>query len=163
MEIYHDGHEYLKAKCANIDLNTENIEDYFEVVEKMYKTMVSKNGIGLAANQVGILKRLFVMKTDADDYLAFLNPQIVSGNGKRITQEGCLSFNPEKRYKVRRNDFVTVKFVNLMGDEKEMSFRGKLATCVQHEIDHLNGITMKDRYNEQQTKKNRFLKMRRTL
>ncbi len=110
-----------------------------EMVELMYQA----KGIGLAANQVGLNKRIFVMQSDkansATPYF-FVNPKIINlSEKKEISEEGCLSF-PKLYAGVARNKEVTVSWQDLNGEAKKKTFSGLEAVCVQHEIDHLNGV-----------------------
>jgi len=107
----------------------------------MLAKMYVKNGIGLAAPQVGINKNLFVLDVSPDGTapMVFINP-IVTGYGDKITSnEGCLSL-PGLLVKVQRFPNVTVEYTNLSGERKNIDANGILAKCIQHENDHLQGI-----------------------
>ena len=106
--------------------------------------MKSKSAAGLAANQVGVNLRVFVMQLK-DTAEAMVNPEILEATGKVKYNEGCLSF-PGKYFKIKRKSFVKLRYKNINGVTCEMLFNGYEAACVQHEIDHLNGITMGDRF-----------------
>ncbi len=124
----------------------------------MLETMYHEDGIGLAAVQVGVLKRILVMDVNQDSKydneennnnisgnpFYVVNPQIIkSSKETSVLYEGCLSF-PEIRADVTRPKKVTVKYLDYYGKEQILEADGLLATCVQHEIDHLNGITFVD-------------------
>jgi peptide deformylase len=110
----------------------------------MIQTMIRENGIGLAANQVGEHIRLFVMYVDGEFFHCF-DPTIESHSDTVISSgEGCLSF-PGEQCQVSRYETVVVKFANASGHYQTRELRGLAARCFQHELDHLNGITMHDR------------------
>ena len=110
----------------------------------MLETMYDAPGIGLAAPQLGISKRLIVMDCIRDDEadprpMALINPEVVARSEEMsVYDEGCLSI-PEQYGEVERPAVVTVRWIGLDGTEKEEEFDGLWATCVQHEIDHLDG------------------------
>ena len=131
----------LKKKAVNI----ENIDDaLINLAEDMMETMYDAPGIGLAAPQVGILERLIVMdcakKEDADaDPFIMVNPIITtSSEEKNVYEEGCLSI-PEHFAEITRPELIQVEWVDLEGKQHTQEFDGLKSTCVQHEIDHLNG------------------------
>lgn len=113
------------------------------LADDMLETMYTAPGIGLAASQVGVLQRMFVVDVAKEDQpknpMVFINPQIVwSSEDTSVYQEGCLSI-PEYYEDVERPARITVQFLNREGAEQEMEASGLLATCIQHELDHLNG------------------------
>lgn len=115
----------------------------------MLDTMYENEGIGLAAVQIGILKRLIVIdiewprledKQKGTQYI-MINPEVTSTEDINQYEEGCLSF-PNEFVKIERPKTITVKYQNLDGNTTELRTDGLLATCIQHEIDHLNGKTI---------------------
>ena len=102
--------------------------------------MYDAPGVGLAANQINIQKRIVVIdiSEDKSNPLVFINPEIIGKQGEREHEEGCLSV-PEAYEVVTRADTIRVKALNRDGDEFEMDADELLATCIQHEIDHLDG------------------------
>jgi len=133
----------------------------------MVQTMYHEGGVGLAGVQVGFLKRVLVMDVDYeieehnhhhhhDDKCSgvhikntnpqyFINPEIIESSAEKSSfNEGCLSF-PGARAEVIRPESITVKFLDINGHEQLKRYDGISATCIQHEIDHLNGITFVDR------------------
>ncbi|WP_417670997.1 peptide deformylase [Roseibium sp.] len=113
------------------------------LADDMLETMYAAPGIGLAASQIGVLKRIFVLdvaKEDAPkDPMVFINPEVVwESEDKSVYQEGCLSI-PEYYEDVERPALVRVKFLDRDGEEQEIEAGGLLSTCIQHELDHLNG------------------------
>jgi peptide deformylase len=118
------------------------------LVEDMFETMYDAPGIGLAAIQVGTPRRVVTMdlakKDDPKDPKVFINPEILwSSEEKAIYEEGCLSI-PEFYGDVERPAQVKVKYLDLDGGAHEIEANGLLATCLQHEIDHLNGVLFID-------------------
>ena len=119
-----------------------------KLVEDMFETMYDAPGIGLAAIQVGVPRRVITMdlsKKDEDkEQRVLLNPEILwSSDEMKVHEEGCLSI-PEFYEEVERPSEVRVKYLGLDGKEHESEAKGLLATCVQHEIDHLNGVLFID-------------------
>lgn len=115
-----------------------NDGDPNELVRHMVKVMMEHNGIGLAAPQVGINKRIFVMGNQ-DRLYACVNPEILDASGNIMDQEGCLSF-PDLWLRVRRAETIKVRYHNAMGEQIEAEFTGLIARVFQHELDHLDGI-----------------------
>jgi peptide deformylase len=118
------------------------------LLDDMFETMYDAPGIGLAAIQVGVPKRLVTMdlakKDDPPEPLVFINPEIISRSDEKATyEEGCLSI-PEFYEDVERPAQVRVKYLDRDGKEQELDASGLLATCLQHEIDHLNGVLFID-------------------
>lgn len=118
------------------------------LVADMFETMYDAPGVGLAAIQIGVAKRIVTIDTSKDENAreprVFLDPEIVwSSEEKRVYDEGCLSI-PDYYGEVERPDRVRVKFRDLDGKEQEIEADGLLATCIQHEIDHLNGVLFID-------------------
>ncbi len=101
---------------------------------------------GLAANQIGVPKRMFIMKDRATKtFMTFVNPKITKRRKTTVSkEEGCLSLDKFKLYDVPRYERVTVVFKNAEGVSKKLKFRGFEAICIQHEIDHLNGLLISD-------------------
>ena len=126
----------------------------------MFETMYAAPGIGLAAIQIGVPKRVVTMdlakKDDPKQPQVFVNPQIVwQSDEKAVYEEGCLSI-PEFYEEVERPAQVRVKFLDLDAREQEIEASGLLATCLQHEIDHLNGILFIDHISK--LKRDRVIK-----
>jgi len=117
-----------------------------KLVRDMIDTMYAEQGVGLAANQVGILKRIFVASADQvrGKELVFLNPKIVRKEGHIKEFEGCLSV-PEFYEPVKRFKTVWIQGLTLEGKHVEMKGEGLLSRIFQHEVDHLNGILFIDR------------------
>jgi len=127
----------------------EKVDDELRtLLDDMLETMYTAPGIGLAAVQVGVLKRLIVIDVSKDKDkkkpLFLINPEIISKSKKTsIYEEGCLSL-PGHFAEIERPAECQIKFIDYHGKEKELKANGILATCIQHEIDHLNGILFID-------------------
>lgn len=120
--------------------------DLGKLLDNMFETMYSANGVGLAAPQVGILLRIAVVDVSRDgtEPQEFINPQIIAQTGKTKSDEGCLSI-PEYRDTVSRAAVVTVKAQDRTGKFFEVNAEDLFSMCLQHEIDHLDGILFIDR------------------
>jgi peptide deformylase len=134
----------LLTKCQPWDFeNPPLVVDF--LMADMIETMAKSGGIGLAANQVGILYRVIAMHVqETEEYITLFNPEIVSKSElQHIAMEGCLSF-PKVILNISRPKTVTVKFADHLRREYTRTFSDIDATCVLHEIDHLDGKTFKD-------------------
>jgi peptide deformylase len=142
----------LRKKADEVKEITEEI---IKLSQDMTETMVNGDGIGLAANQVGELKRIIVVNT-GDGPEVFINPVIVwKSKEKEIMEEGCLSFF--KVYlKIKRPKGVEVEFLNIKGEKAKIKAKGLLSCAFQHEIDHLDGILFIDKAGFLQKLKYRF-------
>jgi len=119
-----------------------------QLVTEMFESMYAAQGIGLAAPQIGISKRITVIdvsfKKDPKDKLVLINPEVVERTGKQVEEEGCLSL-PDIREKVQRAAWVKVKAQNEHGEWFEVEGEELLARALLHEIDHLDGVLFIDR------------------
>jgi peptide deformylase len=120
------------------------------LADDMAETMYASNGCGLAATQLGIPLRIFVVDCAGEDepsaLRVFINPEIVSSDGTQIWNEGCLSF-PGVNEEIKRADSVLVRALDRTGKPFELQADGLLAVAIQHELDHLNGVLMIDKLN----------------
>lgn len=119
----------------------EKVDDAIKtLVKDMFETMKDEKGIGLAATQVDVHKRVVVMDVseEQNEPYVFINPQIIEQSGSTISEEGCLSV-PNNYAKVDRAEKVTVKALNEKGETFQLEAEGLLAVCIQHELDHLKG------------------------
>ena len=134
------GSPELKEVSKPVDAFTEELE---KISKNMIETLYGAPGIGLAAPQVGVSKRVTVidlsMGKEPKDKLVLVNPEVILSEGKLYEEEGCLSF-PEIREKVVRAAKVRVRAQDLHGKWFEMDGEDLLARCMQHEIDHLDGM-----------------------
>jgi len=130
-------------------IDTQKLYHNQQLADRLYRFMIRENGIGLSANQVGLRDRCFVMCIDNKRWDCF-NPEIISSDSNLVSfEEGCLSF-PGESCIIKRPDIVKVRYFNAAGQEIQETLSGLPSRCFQHELDHLNGITMWDRYKEQQ-------------
>ncbi len=144
-QIIEFGDPLLRRRCEDVTIFDRELS---ETLDDMYETMTEAGGIGLAAPQIGILKRFVVI--DVDDKhgrIELINPVITSMWGKQFEVEGCLSW-PGKRGVVQRPMHVRVKALNRFGKPIRFHGKGLLARAFCHEIDHLNGILFEDKVLE---------------
>ncbi|MDI6641653.1 MAG: peptide deformylase [Elusimicrobiota bacterium] len=145
LQIHKYPDKILKQKAKLVTGITAQAK---KLIRDMIETMKSKNGIGLAATQVGVLKRIVVIsvldETKKIIEQAFINPVIISKKGKIYEEEGCLSF-PGLYLKIKRAKYIKVKAINERGKEFELDCKDILSRVLQHEIDHLDGTTFVDR------------------
>ncbi|MBP3502423.1 MAG: peptide deformylase [Clostridia bacterium] len=137
-----DTDEILRKKSKKV----EEVDDKIRaLVDDMIETMHKKDGVGLAAPQIGILKRVVVIDLYDDKGLyVLINPEIVKEKGEQEVEEGCLSF-PDKFGKVKRPAEVVVKALDRDGKEYKLKGKGLLAQAISHELDHLEGILFIDK------------------
>ena len=148
-EVIHYGRTLLRKKCEPVT----DFGDLDSLINDMFDTMYEEEGIGLAANQVGVDLNLFIIDIshtkDSEFPRIFINGEITSTRGESIFSEGCLSI-PEVALEVTRPEVISFKYQDI--DEKwhEEEFDGLLARAIQHEIDHLNGVLIIDLVSEMQ-------------
>jgi peptide deformylase len=132
-------------------------DDLRALVDDMFETMYAAPGIGLAATQVDVHKRLLVadVSPEKNEPYVLINPEIVGREGTVVTEEGCLSV-PGFYAEVKRAEKIRVRYRGRDGHERESEFDGLLAVCVQHEMDHLDGKLFVDYLSE--TKRQRIRK-----
>ena len=156
LPIHLYGSDILEKVCDDVDLNHENLS---HIIKKMFKTLNKSNGIGLAAPQVGINKRFFIINTNIirelpkDERIrdVFLNPLIISYSDKKISSsEGCLSIPLLSDVLVDRHEEIKVSYYNQKLEYCEKTLKGKLAVVFQHEFDHLNGDLLTHKISEDQ-------------
>ncbi len=156
LPIHLYGSDILEKVCDDVDLNYDNLS---YIIRKMFKTLNKSNGIGLAAPQVGINKRFFVINTNIIRELpkgerirdVFLNPVIISYSDKKISSpEGCLSIPLLSDVLVDRYEEIKVGYYNQKLEYCEKTLKGKLSIVFQHEFDHLNGVLLTHKLSEDQ-------------
>jgi len=136
----------LKIKCKPAAFNNQWVNE--DLINRMQILMHAEGGIGLAANQCGERVRVFIMLIDGEFWACF-NPEIIEADTDLIEfNERCLSFAGESCI-IKRPDKILVKYFDVTGIEIIERLSGLASRCFQHELDHLNGITMHDRYKEQ--------------
>lgn len=142
-KIREDGDEVLRKKSKTVDEITPKVK---ELIEDMIDTMYEADGVGLAAPQVGILKRIFVVDI-GEGPMVFINPEILETSGSQTDDEGCLSI-PGYYAPVCRPDYVKVKFLDENMKENILEAEEFFARAILHENDHLNGVLFKDRVDK---------------
>lgn len=146
MKILKFPHDILRESIPLFDFNNTDI-DPIELEKNMIATMFANGGIGLAANQVGVRARMFVMgsKEMPESAQAFFNPEVVANvTDMEDLEEGCLSF-PGIFVKIKRPKKILARWQNSKGQVQESEFEGYDCKCFLHELDHLEGIVFKDR------------------
>lgn len=139
--IREEGDEILRKKSKEVEVVDDKIR---ELLEDMVETMHKYNGVGLAAVQVGVLKRIIVIDIyDGKGTIKLINPIIIKQKGEQEVEEGCLSF-PNKYAKMIRPAEVTVEALDENGKKIKIHGKELLAQALCHEIDHLNGIVFVD-------------------
>lgn len=136
----------LRTKATPVDAVDDGLRAF---IDDMFETMYDAPGIGLAATQVDVHKRLLVtdVSADKDEPLVLINPEILQKDGVTVTDEGCLSV-PGYYEEVERAEHIIVRFLDRDGAAIEMEAEGLLAVCIQHEIDHLDGKLFVDYLSE---------------
>ena len=146
LKLVKDPDPILKQKAENWDFKNHINASVIE--REMLEIMQAHNGMGLAANQVGLLRRVFVMKLSDGREMGFFNPTILVGDNAAIqNEEGCLSF-PNLWLKVPRNDKITAMYLDNTGKQCIIELEGIDSRCFQHELDHLNGITFTEHVSD---------------
>ncbi|MCD1147116.1 peptide deformylase [Peptoniphilus sp. KCTC 25270] len=139
-----DEDPILRKKSREVEKFDENLKN---LIEDMKETMYEAQGVGLAAVQVGILKKAIVIDDYEGTKLELINPIFKSREGEVDGMEGCLSV-PEKMGKICRAEKVTIQYQDLQGKKKNLEAEGFLARIIQHEMDHLDGILYTDKATE---------------
>ncbi|HLV22425.1 MAG TPA: peptide deformylase [Polyangiaceae bacterium] len=137
----------LREVAAPVEAVTDEIR---QLVEDMAETMYAAPGCGLAATQIGVMKRIFVIdvagEDEPSDLRVFINCEILELDGVQTWNEGCLSF-PGLSEEIKRAERVKVRALGLDGEPFELEADGLMAVAIQHENDHLNGVLMIDKVN----------------
>ena len=142
------GDDVLRKKCRAITMIDKKTH---ELLDDMAQTMYAANGVGLAAPQVGLLKRIVVIDV-GEGIIELINPEIIAFSGEQTDDEGCLSI-PDNYKPVTRPNKVKVRALDRFGKSFTMEGEGLLARAFCHEIDHLEGKLFIDVYKEQQKSK----------
>jgi len=137
-KLVYEGTKSLNGPSTAYEIDA----DTQDLVKEMIKVMVLHNGIGLAAPQIGINKRLFVIGSKDTDFIACINPEWepIEDSDQRLFDEGCLSF-PGLFLKVKRYKRIKVSYTTMTGEQKTRELSGVWSQAFQHEYDHLDGIT----------------------
>ena len=144
-----EGDPILRKISREVPSVTDRIK---VLLDDMGETMYSADGVGLAAPQVGILKRIIVVDPhdEKTGLVKLINPEIIEADGEQIGVEGCLSI-PNFNATVKRPEHVKVKYMDEEGNEQIWDAHGFPAVILSHEIDHLNGILFRDKYIDEIT------------
>jgi peptide deformylase len=136
----------LRTKAVPVETVDDELRS---LIDDMFETMYAAPGIGLAATQVDVHRRLLVTDVSADksEPYVLINPEIIAKDGVTVTEEGCLSV-PGYYEEVKRAEHIRVRCLDRNGDEVEMEAEGLLAVCIQHEMDHLDGKLFVDYLSE---------------
>lgn len=144
------GDPILKEKSKAVEKITQDLK---LLAKNMAETMVKANGVGLAAPQIGIVKKVIVIDYEEGNFVAYVNPTIVYKSKKEeVDEEGCLCL-PDIRVPVKRARKVVVQAVDLEGRPLEIEADDLLARILQHEIDHLDGVTILERTPKEERNK----------
>ena len=138
------GDDVLTKQCKEVKTMTPRLS---ELISDMFDTMYEARGVGLAAPQVGILRRICVIDVMDGDPIILINPEIIETAGEQTDEEGCLSI-PGKCASVTRADYVKVKSFDMELNPVIIEGEGLRARALQHEIDHLDGVLYGERANE---------------
>ncbi len=134
--LRYEGDEILKKKSRKVEVVDERIQT---LIDDMIDTMHKFNGVGLAAVQVGVLKRVIVIDLyDDNGPIALINPIIIKEKGEQECEEGCLSF-PNQFAKIVRPKEIVCEYINRQGKKEKIKAKELLAQAISHEVDHLNG------------------------
>ena len=144
LQIRKVGDECLRKTCRPVDAITPRV---LTLLDDMRDTMRAANGVGLAAPQVGVLRRIVVIEVEPGEVIELINPRIIAYSGEQDGQEGCLSV-PGRWGMVKRPMHVTVRALNRKGEEVEITGHELLARCFCHELDHLDGTLYVDKAYE---------------
>lgn len=146
MDIQRIGNPVLREKARLVEADDPALPGVIQVMEQTLKDV---NGLGLASNQVGVLKRVFVYDI-GEGLQVMVNPEIVWASDEKVTDmEGCLSI-PGTEFTITRAERIRLEGYDLAGDKKTVEAEGLLARIFQHEIDHLNGTMIIDRASEEE-------------
>lgn len=141
LEIKEYGEPVLREKSLPVKEITPEI---LNLIKDMAETMYTASGVGLAAPQVGVSKRIIITDGEEEGLIVLINPTIIESEGEVIKEEGCLSV-PDIHSQVKRSSKVTIKALNESGEPIKITKEGLIARALQHEIDHLNGILFIDK------------------
>lgn len=144
LPIYKYPHTILRQRAKKISIIDKSIQ---KLVDDMMDTLQNSGGVGLAANQIGVLKRLIVIQLPEDEEpTAYINPEIIHREGKREVQEGCLSI-PGYYGTITRSMWIKAKGMDRTSRIIKITAEGLLSQIIEHEIDHINGILYIDHLN----------------
>jgi peptide deformylase len=137
LEVLHFPDQRLRTVAKAVEQITPEIK---AIANNMIETMYDEDGVGLAATQVNIHLRIAVIDVSEqrNQAMILINPEIIDQSGEEESKEGCLSV-PDTQAEVKRNEFVTLQYLDIDGNLQVLNADGLLAVCIQHELDHLKG------------------------
>lgn len=158
---------YPEENLAKICEPVSQVDDALRIfIDDMFDTMYDHEGIGLAAPQVNVLKRVITIDIEGDksNQIVLINPEILESSGETGIEEGCLSI-PGCRALVPRKEKLTVQALDRNGETFKLEADGLLAICIQHEIDHLNGVLFVDHISalKRQRIREKMLKLKKQI
>jgi len=136
-----EGDEILRKKCREVDAIDDRIR---MILDDMIETMRSKNGMGIAAPQVGIMRRMFVIEHEPGEVIELINPRVLESSGVQTAEEGCLSV-PGYVGTVERPEYIKVEALDRHGNRIEHEGTEIKAVALAHEMDHLEGVIYTDK------------------
>ena len=139
-----EGDEILRKHCREVDKITDRTK---VLLDDMLETMRMENGVGIAAPQVGVMRRIFITEAEPGKVIEFINPEIIELGGEQTGAEGCLSV-PGLIGDVTRPEYVKIKALDRNGDEIIVEGKELMARALCHETDHLDGVLYGERANE---------------
>ena len=135
------GDEILRKRCREVT----DIDDRIRMIlDDMIETMKDQNGVGIAAPQVGVMRRMFVIEAEEGEVIELINPEVVERSGSQFTEEGCLSV-PGYAGTVERPEYIKVEALDRYGNRVLHEGTELLAVALSHELDHLEGILYTDK------------------
>ena len=138
-DIHILGSPVLRHRAEEVDVVNDDVR---ALVEDLFDTMAAASGVGLAANQIGVTRRVAVINADGQTF-AMINPRIVEATGRDSKEEGCLSI-PDAFAEVARSERVVMEALNEAGELIRMDVSALVARAIQHELDHLDGVLFID-------------------
>lgn len=149
LKLIKDDNPILKTRAYSWSFdNEQDLQDAKELEVDMVQLMVTSKGIGLAANQIGLLKRVFAIHLKDQVPFCMFNPEVVDCSSEELpAEEGCLSF-PDLWLSVKRPQTITAKYLDRSGKECTIELTGIDARCFLHELDHLNGVCFTDKVSK---------------
>ena len=140
LSLIADTDKRLTQLSESVTVFDSELQNFTEALKNK---MIESKGCGIAAPQVGVLKRIIVVESKENEFTIMINPRIITSGGESTNSEGCLSF-PNVFVDITRNSHISVEYQNVIGETFTWELDDFTAIIIQHEIDHLDGIVMKD-------------------
>lgn len=148
MELIYYPNQLLESKCEPVTVFDTNLH---ALLDGMKATMLLHNGVGLSANQVGVLQQVMIVQATKGETYEMINPVLLEVDGQTVMSEGCLS-SPTIFLPVMRSSAVVIQYQDRTGEVKKAMAQGTEARCVLHELDHLSGVFYFSKVNRQMRK-----------